>query len=397
MKQQFLTLIGLLILLSSFGQVTDTTLTDKKIKDKILTDIQTNLEKKTQAIDSTVATIDKKLDGLDKAIKDSKSAADKADKLLERVQSIEKKQTTVEENELNVYQANYQSAIVNLVSMDREIKPLILFNTTRDFFTSLTETSNPMNYPGYKAWYQKFYDYIEKQKTQEATLNVLSNLLTLTGDLSKGAPFSGPLAESIFSGIGSFINSLGRSKKELRVESEKMFILTAKLSQFTHDKDLIEHEWESITKELQGLQSFYDTILNQNLTLIGVSKSEFQTKFSNEYDANKRTKYLLTLSQKAADLVSNQKVSTPKDWKEGIYYEEMDVQSLKLRFGRITFKISENIGRYNDLIAKYKNDPDVGTKVQALETKLKELQDTFDKTFEPLEYINSATRMYKVN
>ena len=396
MKNQLLTLIGFFLFLSSYGQVIDS-LTEKNIREKVLTGIQNNLDKKTKAIDSTVANIDKKLDLLDKAIKDSKTATDKADILIERVQSIEKKQIAIEENELNVYQANYQSAIINLVSMDREIKPLILFNTTKDFFTSLTETSNPMNYPGYNDWYKKFYAYIQKEKTQEATLNVLSNLISLTGDLAKGAPFGGPLVNSLFSGIGSFINSLGNGKKELRAESEKMFILTAKLSQFTHDKDLIESEWESITKELKGLQEFYDDILNQNLALIQVANSEFLRKFSNEYDANKRTKYLISLAQKGSDLVSNQKTANPKDWKESIYYQMMDVQSLKLRFGRITFTISQNIGRYSELIKKYKNDPDVGTKVQSLETKLNELQDTFDKTFEPLDYINSATRMYKVN
>lgn len=332
----------------------------------------------------------------DKLIATSKNASEKADKLLERVQALEKRQTTVEENEMNVYQANYQSAVINLVSMEREIKPLILFNSTRDFFTSLTETSNPMNYDGYQGWYGKFKEYIEKEKGKEAGLNVLSSLITLTGDLSKGTPFSGPITEPLFKGIASFISTLGSSKMELRKQSEEMFLLTAKVSQFTHDKDLIEHEWASITKELKELEKHYEDILRQNLSLLSIDENEFKNKFSKESDAYKRYNYLTTLKQKSADIVSRQKLNNSKEWKEGIYFQMMDVQSLKLRFGRITFNISENIERYRELTTKYKADLQIGAKVIMLESKLNDLKETFDRAFEPIEYINSATRMYKV-
>lgn len=397
MIKSALTALALLISLTAFGQVTDTTITDINIKNKILSDIQSSLENKTKALDSTVTKLDKKVDVLDKAIASSKNASEKADKLLERVQFLEKRQTALEENEVNVYQANYQSAIINLVSMEREIKPLILFNTTKSFFASLTDISNPMNYPGYQEWYKKFKEYIEAQKDKEANLAVLSSLMKLTGDLSKGAPFSGPITESLFNGIASFINSFGTKRKELRAESEQMFLITAKVAQFTHDKDLVEHEWLNITKELDELQKHYDDILKQNLKLLGIDESDFKSKFSKQNDANKRYDYLTLLRQKSADLVAAQKQSNAKEWKEAFYYQLMDVQSLKLRFGRITFHISENIERYQTLITRYKNDPQIGSKVQNLESKLNELKNTFDSTFEPIDYINSATRMYKVN
>ena len=381
--------------LTIFSQ-TDT-LTDKQIREHALGEIQNKFDKKTKSLDSTVSRLDAKLDNLDRAIVSSRSASDKADKLLERVQALEKRQATLEESELNVCQANYQSAIVNLVSMDREIKPLLLFDISRNFFSALTDAGNPMNYPAYRTWFKTFKAYVEEQKSKEAHLLVLSNLMLLTGDLSKGAPFAGPLAQSMFQGIGSYINSLGKNKKELRAESEKMFVLTAKLSQFTYDKNLIDNEWQSITKELDGLQSLYDQTLNKNLSLLNISKPEFQFLFTKEYDANNRVKYVQALSQKASDLVAARKSAAPKDWKEPIYYQEMDIQSLKLRFGRITMRVSENMDKYNDLIKKYKSDPDLGAKVTGLETKLSELKDLFDKTFDPIDYINAATRMYKVN
>jgi len=75
----------------------------------------------------------------------------------------------------------------------------------------------------------------------------------------------------------------------------------------------------------------------------------------------------------------------------------MDVQSLKLRFGELTFDIRGIISRYNDLVFKYKNDLEIGLKVQALGVKLDAMSDTFDSAFDPTEYVNSATRMYLVN
>ena len=391
-------IITCLLLASSFALLAQSdTLTDKKIREQVLNDIQMKLDRKTKTLDSTVSRLDAKVDNLDRAIVSSRSASDKADKLLERVQSLEKRQTTLEESELNVYQANYQSAVVNLVSMDREIKPLLLFDIAKNFFSSVTDVGNPMNYPGYDLWFKNFKAYVEEQKSKEAHLLVLSNLITLTGDIAKGAPLAGPLAQSMFQGIGSYINSLNKNKKELRAESEKMFVLTAKLSQFTHDKNLIDNEWQSITKELDGLQSLYDQTLNKNLSLLNISKPEFQAQFTKEYDANSRVKYVQFLSQKAADLVTAKRTTAPKEWKEPIYYQEMDIQSLKLRFGRITMRISENMDKYTDLIKKYKSDSDLGAKITGLETKLTELKDLFDKTFDPVDYISSANRMYKVN
>jgi len=71
--------------------------------------------------------------------------------------------------------------------------------------------------------------------------------------------------------------------------------------------------------------------------------------------------------------------------------------TLKLRFGQLTFDIRGILEKYQELVKKYRNDPEIGMKVQGLEVKLNALSDTFDGTFEPTEYINSATRMYLVN
>jgi len=402
-----LILSGIFYLGSPFAQTTtsapiktpDTTSlsSDKDIRNKVLNDIQDNLDKKTKNIDQTLSRLDSKVDSLDREIAASRDAREKADKLLLRVQALETKQQAIEQNELNVYQANYQSAIINLVSMDKEIKPLMLFNAAKSFFSTLNETSDPMKYPGYQDWYKKFYAYIQKEKDKEPALNVLNDMVQITGNLSAATPIAGPVSQALFLGIDSYINSLGARKKELRDQSQKMFLLTAKLSQFDYDKDLIGQQWEIVTKELEKLQIHYDTILNQNLALLKVPVAQYQQRFNKETDADKRYQFLTALRKEASSLVTDRKTADAKNWKQPIYYELMDVQSLKLRFGDLTFDIRGILSKYSQLVAKYRNDPEIGLKVQELEVKLNALDDTFDGAFDPTEYINSATRMYLVN
>jgi len=407
LKKFALILSGIFYLGSPFAQTTtsapiktpDTTSlsSDKDIRNKVLNDIQDNLDKKTKNIDQTLSRLDSKVDSLDREIAASRDAREKADKLLLRVQALETKQQAIEQNELNVYQANYQSAIINLVSMDKEIKPLVFFNAAKSFFSTLNETSDPMKYPGYQDWYKKFYAYIQKEKDKEPALNVLNDMVQITGNLSAATPIAGPVSQALFLGIDSYINSLGARKKELRDQSQKMFLLTAKLSQFDYDKDLIGQQWEIVTKELEKLQIHYDTILNQNLALLKVPVAQYQQRFNKETDADKRYQFLTALRKEASSLVTDRKTADAKNWKQPIYYELMDVQSLKLRFGDLTFDIRGILSKYSQLVAKYRNDPEIGLKVQELEVKLNALDDTFDGAFDPTEYINSATRMYLVN
>ena len=344
---------GGLFLLSSVAQAQQAdTLTDKQMKDKVLGEIQVSLDRRTKAMDSTVTKLDERVDALDKSIVETKDAKEKADKLLLRVQALEDRQKAVDENDLYIYQANYQSAIVNLVSMEREIKPLILFNSTKLFFDQLGQASNPMNYPGYKDFFAGFNKYMESNKDEETGLGVASNVLSSAGTEMGAVPVTGPMTFALFSGMSSYMSSLGKKKKELREESEKMVLLTMKVSQFDYDQGLIENEWASIEAELDNLQKIYATDLSTDLGTLKINAKDFQAGFSLESDAESRYQYLTMMRQNAADFASAERQKNPKDWKQKIYYQMMDVQSLKMRFGQITFRISENIGRYQTLFDK---------------------------------------------
>ncbi|QES88204.1 hypothetical protein E0W69_005820 [Rhizosphaericola mali] len=369
---------------------------DKNIRTKVLSEIQSGFESRTRMLDSTVEKLDARVSYLDKSILDTKDSKEKSEKLILRVQAIEDKQKTIDQTELNLLQANYQSAFVNLVSMDREIKPLVLFNSTKTFFSSLSDAGNPMNYDGYTKWYKGFSDYLQAEKSKSPLLSVTSNLIGFANGFTKGVPITGPITTALFTGMNSYIDNMGKKEKDLKAQSEQMLTLTMKISQFDYDKDQIEHEWESIAKELQELQTKYDKTLTTNLKMVGVDKVAFQRDFSAENDAEMRYQYLTNLRDKAAKCVADERQNNPKDWKQSTFVQMGDVQNLRLRFGQITLRISQNIVKYKELFDKYQNDPQLGSKIKDLQFKLKDLQESFDKTFDPMDYINSANKMYKI-
>ncbi|XZF14288.1 hypothetical protein ACTHGU_21110 [Chitinophagaceae bacterium MMS25-I14] len=375
---------------------TDSLQAEQNVRDKILNDIRISFDTKNKNTDSTISRLNARLSNLDSLLRTSASARDKLDKILERVQVLEDKQKAVELHELNVYQANYQSAVINLVSMEREIKPLVLFHATEDFFNGLTETSNPTSYDGYKEWFDKFKKYVERKKAKEASFQALSNMLTLSGNISAGVPLTGPIGSMLCNGMATYVSSISHHQHQLREEGERMFTLTATLSQFNNDKDKIETEWDEITKSLGELQVSYDSVLHRNLRLIHTSDDAFTTCFSKENDADRRYIFLSDLRNRSAELVNSQKENNPKDWKENIYYQLVEVQALKMKYGEITSRISEHIDKYNLLIKKYRTDKEIGPRIIALQARLNALKETFDHTFDPKEYRNNVARMYKV-
>jgi hypothetical protein len=367
------------------------------VKDKLLKELDQERKEFQQDLEGKILEIDQKIFNLDSAIKTTASTSLKIDKLIERVQILEKKQNALERKTFNTYKYNYSSAIINLASMEREIKPLDLFNSSRDFFSTLETVSNPMHYPGYKEWFETYKAYIEKNKEKEAKLMALDHLLNIAGDLTQGSPFTGPLTSSLFEGMSLFINSIKKKDKELADKSIKMFELTATVSQFTHDKNLIETEWESINKSLEELRTLQSKAILENIvTILGEKKDEFDRKFTNETDAIKRFEYIKLLTSKVETLIQEDKRTNPEKWKEKYYRQMMIVQSLKIRFGSITFRILENIDKYDLLISKYKHDKYIGSNVSNLEIKLHNLKKIFESTFNPQEYINAANEMYVV-
>ncbi len=367
------------------------------VTEQVLKELNRERSLLSQNLEFRIKEIDSKITNLDESIKNTNSASEKVEKLLERVKYLEERQEEIDKNAISVYKYNYSSAVLNLASMEREIKPLTLFNASREFYTTLDKVSNPMNYEGYQEWFGKFKTYVEEEKKDDARLEALNHMLTVTGNLVEGTPFTGVFAGSLFDGISQFIGSLNRRDRELKEQSIKMLKLTTSISQFTHDKDLIETEWQGINKSLNELKELQNEAIEDNLVeILGIKTKDFDDKFTNETDAKKRTQYILDISKIAENKIVEERKSNPENWKQEYHDQMLRVQNLKIRFGMLTFRILENLDKYEKLIQKYQNDPFLKEEMNNLKLKLDLVRNSFESTFNPQEYIKDSNEMYIV-
>jgi len=367
------------------------------VTEQVLKELNWERSLLSQNLEFRIKEIDGKINNLDESIRTSNSASEKVEKLLERVKFLEQRQEEIDKNTVSVYKYNYSSAVLNLASMEREIKPLNLFNSSREFYSTLDKVSNPMNYEGYQEWFGRFKKYIEEEKEDDARLEALNHMLQVTGDLAKGTPFTGMFAGSLIDGISQFVSSLNRRDKEIREKSIKMLKLTTSISQFTHDKDLIETEWEGINKNLNELKELQQDAIENNLVdILEIKRSDFTERFTNETDAKKRTQYILDISKIAENKIVEERRTNPENWKQEYHDQMLAVQNLKIRFGMLTFRILENLDKYEKLIVKYENDPFLKDEMKNLKLKLDLVRNSFESTFNPQEYIKASNEMYIV-
>lgn len=387
----------LLLLMISFPALAQTSFADQSVTEQVLTELNRERSLLSRNLDFRIKEIDQKINKLDESIENTNSASEKVSKLLERVKFLEERQEEIDKNTVSVYKYNYSSAVLNLASMEREIKPLNLFNTSREFYSTLDQVSNPMKYEGYQEWFGNFKNFVEEEKEDDARLSAISHMLTVTGDLTKGTPFTGMFAGSLFEGISMFVNSLGRRDRELREKSTEMLKLTTSIAQFNHDKDLIETEWEGINKSLDELKELQNKAMNENLVeILGINLKNFEKNFTNETDAKKRTQYILDISKIAEAKIVEEREKNPENWKQDYHDQMMAVQNLKIRFGTITFRILENLNKYEELITKYENDKYLKEEMKELKLKLDLVRNSFESTFNPQEYIRASNEMYIV-
>lgn len=368
-----------------------------QIREKVINEIAKESEAKSKALEDKISSLDKKIKDIDSTLSKPSTELQTIEKLKERVKALEERQEAERSKELSVYASNYQTAVINLVSMEKEIKPLELFNASREFYSGLNDVANPMNYQGYNEWFAVFKKYMDDNKSKDAVLEVTSKVLATAGNLTKDLGITGTVSECLFASIGKFVEFLGGGKKnkELRDQSMKMFRLTMTLSQYTTDKNLIEDEWADINTQLEELKRLQDTTLTDALKYLGISRQDFKSKYTDETNAIKILDYLTWIRETAAKKVETERTSNGENWKDKIFLDMETVQSLKIRFGQTTTHVHGNIERYKGLIKKYKENEDIGEKVKGLETKLTRLADAFVATFNPQKYISDAIKMYR--
>ena len=145
-------------------------LSDKQIKDKVIKDINNDREEKVAQSEKKINEYQLTVEQLETQSAELRKNKDRIENLLERINALEEKNSALHEKELSLYAGNYQTAVINLVFLETDLQPLNLFQSSRTFFTSLNDISNPMNYPEYKEWYSEFKSYIDAEKDKEISL-----------------------------------------------------------------------------------------------------------------------------------------------------------------------------------------------------------------------------------
>ena len=380
--------------LPSSGKAND----DAAVRAAVLRDMQQEHAQNNQEIKRQLNKFETRIAQLDSTLVNERNSNRRVENLVERVQVLEKKENAVNTNVLNVFQHNYKSAVINLMFMERELKPLELFQSTKDFFSTLFNVANPTSYPGFQQWYNQYKDFVERNKSRDAKLEVVSTVLDLTGNLSEKIPLAGPLAGMLLDGVSSFMASF-KGRDPMRETSLGMLRTLSILSQFSHDVLTIENEWEAINKELASLQVLQNNILQENFKLLDIKPADFERAFTRQTDANRRFDYIRDLSRTIAERVRIERENNPEKWKTVFHHQMQAVQSLKIRFGTLTFRIRENIEQYRKLIQRYTKvqDPEIARRMTDLAGKLERLDRTFDATFSPQQYIEAANQMYIVD
>lgn len=382
---------------SAFAQMQESNEVGKSISNKLLIEIDENFESNSKSIDSSINAINEQLRNLDRVLVTSRSTAERTNTLHEIVKALEERQIKMELEPINIFQSNLNTAVASLIALEQDIKPLQMFVAAKDFYGSLEKVNNPMSYPGYKEWFEKFKQYVEKEKDKDPTLNVLSSMISLGSGLVTGTPLAGPIVEPLFAGIASYIGSLGSGgrKADLKKQSQDMFLLTAKIAQFSHEKSLIDGRSSAITQQFDELQKEYQAVLEKTLGHIAISPKEFNDEFSGNINPLARVNYVNSLIAKSSQSVLDNVAKNPKDWKNSIYAQMMDVQDLRLSFGELTSQIMDNIKQYKVLVSNYEKDPQIGQEVSALVKPLHNLEEQVSK-FRSAAYTSYAKRMYKL-
>ncbi|MEL7252152.1 MAG: hypothetical protein AAFO03_27310 [Bacteroidota bacterium] len=377
-----------------FAQVTNVS-----VSDLVLQDISDESNERTKEIEERIYQLDARIQALDTTLlQSSNSDQETMEKLQERILTLEEKLATQKSRELSVFQANFQTAVINLVSMENEIKPLELFEASKDFYSEAANVANPTRYEGFNEWFRMFRQYLENNKARDETLMVAAGLLENTNNFTSGIGIGSALSNVLFTSISKFITSLGNSKgrNELREESREMFLLIMTLSQYTADMNEIMADWTGIGKELEELKGLHDMTLQAMMNYLQLDPEYFRMQFLEQTNASNTLDYLNHVKNVAGNKVRSERDLNGENWKDALHHDMETVRSLKIRFGQATMRIFSNLQRYKDLIEKYEHDEAIGLEISQLNTKLDRLSAAFDNAFRPQKYVSDAVTMYKV-
>ncbi|MGI9527128.1 MAG: hypothetical protein ACR2MS_08475 [Weeksellaceae bacterium] len=298
--------------------------------------------------------------------------------------------------------ANYngQLALIELLSVQRDLQPAQLFSSSQTFFSQLGNISNLQNYPSFTTWKTEYDKWYVKQDRDDQMIELVNSSIGLIGDVANKVPLYGSIVQTVSSGIGTLISSFGNKHKELKKKTPEMLRLLNATSQFENQKAIIDHEWEQINKELSQLQAENDKLLREQLKYYGIDYNQYESEYLNATLETERdrfkTKCRTTLNTKITAF--DKDTVTANKWLGQVETYMYKVQSLRIRFGNLTNRMLSNIDRYEQLIKIYsdktKFPQELTDKIEGLGKTLSSVKKNFSTTFKPEKYIEDSAVMY---
>lgn len=295
--------------------------------------------------------------------------------------------------------SNGQLAFTELLSLQRDIQPGILFVKSQDMFSKLSNISNISRYEDFNKWYGLYKEWYNDKKSKDQMLDLVNNCVNLIGDISNKVPLYGSIVQTVSSGISSIIKSVGGSNKKVLEATPNMIMTLNAVSQFENNIAVIDHEWQLINNELGILYQEDSLLLLEQLRFYGIQYNEYQKYYVGaSLDAGRdkfKTDCRQVILAKIKELESNSKTEDKWMWQVEIFMYKL--QSLRIRFGNLTMRMINNIDRYKEVIAIYSTDkfpPKFTSNLATFGQSLNTVRTTMQSYFIPAKYIEDSAVMY---
>ncbi len=351
-----------------------------------------NIKRENDSIDivrkKEISGLKDKILEIDEALQKKLNSTQEVEKLRRRILTLEEIREKEQELKQRILIENYNSAALNLFSMEKDIKPLKLYNASKNFYSSINDISNPINYPDYKEWFEEYKRFLKLRKSKDILLEMASDAINTSETLSNNNISLGGFGSLIISSIEKFISSLGKGKKELRRKSVKMLKLIVLLDNFENERDFLIKQSKELNKELEIIENTQSDLKERIIKSLILNRVLLKKNYFEQTDFNKTIQYL----QRVKKVIESRFKSSLYN-KNEVIHQMNSVQTLKMRFGNLSLKLDENLRQYKSIINKYKKLDVIEFK--QLENYYNNLVLVFGDNIDSKKYIEDAVKMYR--
>lgn len=318
--------------------------------------------------------------------------------LQEKIQKeLDRRIKFLEESPKIKIKSNGQLAFTELIKIQKDIQPAKLYVSSNGFYTKLGKFDNLQNYSEFKSWKSEYDKWYSKKKGNDQSLDYINKTLQLISDTSSNIPLFGSISQSVTSGITLIFSNLTNKDKKLINKTPQVLTLLNSLGQFESEKSILDNEWKSIDCELKELQTEYQTLVDNQILFYEIDRNNYKS-FLNATLESDIQYFKIYSKEKISEKMKALENGKNPNWMGNVERFMYQVQSIRIRFGKLTARMLSNIDKYDELFSKYNDRSNFSSefvkKAADLRTDLAEVKKNFILTFKPNKYIEDSAIMY---